>query len=120
MANRYQSELGTTGECSPNLQMVMELDEKLQTEFDHIHHTITHDDSYLFLTLVAPGTDAQGNPKLAFLGSRRGCNHNLCELVARSIIQDPVLLVVFQEAILLAAANMDTNNLNFSEDENDL
>lgn len=103
MSHKLQSELGVTGEMSPNTIMCHEITNSLEKTFDVEEGTITEEDCYYFATCCQAGNNIKGEPKVAIEGSRKGDPLVLVRMFGRLIQEDPSLLFILLEAINFAA-----------------
>lgn len=113
-----QSELGVTGEVSPNL----ELCEKAYygyDNFEHDHSNITKDDSLLLLSHVYCGekkVKQKGEKMMAYQCMIVGCEHNIYDLLVAFFHDYPDLIIAAKLAIQKAEAEQWSTTMRKARD----
>jgi len=102
IAKKIQSELGTTGEPSPNIELVDKVG-NLLNEFDHTHDTITDKDCFVFISSVSIGTKYKEKElRTARNSASSGCYRDLKNLFLNYLIDNPDLIPVIGDAVVEA------------------
>lgn len=101
--HKMQSELGTTGDCSPNIDLINKVTEMLNQNFDHTHETITGSDCFFFLTGFNAGKRiGEEEDSMASMFGSIGCEGDLIYCFAQLLQQEPRWIDVFMQAIMVA------------------
>lgn len=95
-----QSELGVTGDASPNVELMESIGKQLSL-FDHTHDTITGEDCYLLVGHIRVGNlVADKKPALGFILAQHGCFSDLKLALTKWLREMPEILPVVQLAIM--------------------
>lgn len=109
---QYQSEIGVSGEPSPNVTLMEEVT-KLLDKFEHDHDSITCYDNFILLCGMKFGDkvyDKTGIDKgLGVLAQMVGCYEDIASTICAFLIENKQLLPVFTIAINEAIKTIEEN-----------
>lgn len=106
-AKRMQSELGATGDYSPNIEFVIKSFKEMHDNFEHVHGTITNNDAFLAVSKSRVGTDITKTDNIyATMMAVRGCYNDMEDMFVTLLCRKPQYIQIFQRAMARAIHNL--------------
>ncbi len=108
---KQQSELGVTGECSPNMDLCRDVAMKLIEEFDHNHDTVTKEDCFLFIadTHLGDRVDQTQSGMSTYL-AKKGCDVDHVRMLSKFLENHPRMIHIFAQSIQMAVLELHQQN----------